>query len=136
VQNMALGPEDFIFTFAGKPIQQETAEVVFTRALVSAGIAHNRENLKKAGIWKNGKITKKTDIIPDGRKLVPHSLRYTYVSRMRRELSAPELKPMTGHTSEDMVDYYNQVILENAIDALPAADAALENLLNFSPATA
>jgi integrase len=43
---------------------------------------------------------------PDGRKLVPHSLRYTYVSRMRRELAVKELLPMTGHTSVEMVDYY------------------------------
>lgn len=98
LQGKALGPDDFVFTYAGKPIRQETAENVFTRALIGAGIALSAAALKEAGIWKGGRVVRRADIIPDGRKLVPHSLRYTYVSRMRRELSAAELKPMTGPT--------------------------------------
>ena len=105
--------------------------MAFIRALVNAGIAHNKDKLKEAGIWQNGHVVKKSAIIPDGRKLVPHSLRYTYVSRMRLELSTKELQPMTGHTSEAMVDYYNRINLEEAIAALPKADTALERLLNF-----
>ena len=132
LKNRDLKPDDFIFVYAEKPIRQETAENVFFRALISAGIAYSKEKLINLGYWKKGKIRKKAEAIPGGRKLVPHSLRYTYVSRMRRELTAAELQPMTGHTTEGMVDYYNHVILENAIKALPAADAALENLLIFT----
>jgi integrase len=55
----------------------------------------------------------------DGRKLVPHSLRYTYVSRMRRELTAAELQPMTGHASVEMVDYYNRKVLDMVLASLP-----------------
>jgi len=130
-RNKALMPDDFVFLYDGKVVRQETAENVFFRALVLAGIAYSREKLIDLGYWKKGKIRNKAAAIPGGRKLVPHSLRYTYVSRMRRELTAAELQPMTGHNSEVMVDYYNNVILENAIAALPAADSALENLLTF-----
>ena len=131
LENKALGPDDFIFTFDEKPIRQETAEMVFLRALINAGIAFDKKQLKAAGVWKAGRVVKKSSIIPGGRKLVPHSLRYTYVSRMRRELSAAELLPMTGHTTAEMVDYYNRKNLQEIINALPRADTALENLLNF-----
>jgi hypothetical protein len=50
---------------------------------------------------------------------------------MRRELSAAELKPMTGHTTDEMVDYYNRQNLEEAMASLPQADTALLNLLKF-----
>jgi integrase len=64
----------------------------------------------------------------DGRKLVPHSLRYTYVSRMRRELSAETLQKMTGHNSIEMVDYYTRPILDGFLAALPGAEQATEKL--------
>ena len=127
-----LAPDDFIFTYNEKVIRQETAENIFFRALVLAGIAYSRKKLIDLGYWKKGKIRNKAASIPGGRKLIPHSLRYTYISRMRRELTAAELLPMTGHASEGMVDYYNRANLENAIAALPAADSALENLLTFA----
>ena len=127
-----LAPDDFIFTYNEKVIRQETAENIFFRALVLAGIAYSRKKLIDLGYWKKGKIRNKAASIPGGRKLIPHSLRYTYISRMRRELTAAELLPMTGHATAEMVDYYNRANLENAIAALPAADSALENLLTFA----
>ena len=129
----AIGPDDFIFTNGGRPIREEQAQNVFIRALINAGIAHSKKKLKDAGVIKQGRFAKKTALIPDGRKLVPHSLRYTYVSRMRRELTAAELQPMTGHTTQSMVDYYNRRDLEQAVLSLPKADSALESLLNFTP---
>jgi hypothetical protein len=51
---------------------------------------------------------------------------------MRRELSAKDLQPMTGHVSEEQVDYYNRQDL--GIQSLPKADTALETLLDFTPA--
>jgi hypothetical protein len=51
---------------------------------------------------------------------------------MRRELSAKELQPMTGHATEEMVDYYNRIDFEEAMSNLPKAETALENLLNFA----
>lgn len=126
-----LAPDDFIFTVNGHPLRQETAEMVFVRALVNAGIAHSKKKLIADGVWKKGKIVKKSEAIPGGRKLVPHSLRYTYVSRMRRELSAKDMMPMTGHVTEAQVDYYNRQGIEDILLSLPEADAALAGLLDF-----
>ena len=133
-KNKAFAPDDFIFTFSGKPIRMELAEAVFVKALINAKIARSRDELAAAGVLVKGKIVKKSETIPGGRKLVPHSLRYTYVSRMRRELSAADMLPMTGHVTEAMVDYYSRQNLDDVIASLPRADAALKGLLNFAPA--
>lgn len=93
--------DGLLFQYDGKPIRQEFAEVVFKRAI------------KKAGIKANG------------RKLVPHSLRYTYVTRMRRSASADTVGKMSGHTSIEMTDYYTRAALDEMVDALlPAKSAA------------
>jgi integrase len=131
IREKPIGPEDFIFLYRGKPLRQNTAEMVFIRALIKAGLTISAASMKESGIWKGGGVVKRKNITPDGRRLVPHSLRYTYVSRMRRELSAAELRPMTGHTTEAMVDYYNRKNLEEALASLPQADTALERLLMF-----
>jgi integrase len=124
-------PEDYCFTTSeGKPIGREWAGIVFYRALQAAGFIPFPEKKKKAA-WGEGR-QKQTRVKlkpPDGRKLVPHSLRYTYVSRMRRELTAAELQPMTGHASVEMVDYYNRRVLDLALAALPdSAQAAADTL--------
>jgi integrase len=131
IQGKSLGPEDFIFLYNGKPVKQNTAELVFIRALIKAGLTIPPSDMKESGIWKGGGVVKRKNITPDGRRLVPHSLRYTYVSRMRRELSARELQPMTGHTTEEMVDYYNRPVLDEALASLPDAESALNSLLKF-----
>jgi integrase len=115
LKDKALGPDDFIFTYNDRPVRQELAENVFVKALINAGLAHNVSEMKKAGIWQGGKVVKKGDIIPDRRKLVPHSLRYTYVTRMLRDLSAKQLQPMTGHATVEMVDYYNRRVLDDTL---------------------
>jgi len=124
-------PDDFVFTSEGHPLRQETAEMVFTRALVKSGIAHSKQYLIQSGIWKKGKIKYKAAVVPGGRKLVPHSLRYTYVSRMRLELSAKDMMPLTGHVTEAQVDYYTRRGIEDILINLPKADAALAGLLDF-----
>ncbi len=127
-----LKPDDFIFTLNNKPISKETAENVFYKALQSAGLIPRRKPVKRCKYGAGRQLQIRAKLKPlDGRKLVPHSLRYTYVSRMRRELSAADLQPMTGHTTEAMVDYYNRINLEEALAALPDADTALSWLLDF-----
>jgi integrase len=128
----ALFQDDYLFNNNGAPIKQETAEVVFTKALIYAGIGKPKKQLIEEGIWKKGQIMKKTAVVPGGRKLVPHSLRYTYVSRMRFYLSAADLQPMTGHTTESMVNYYNRPCLEDILKNLPKAENALAGLLDFN----
>jgi integrase len=121
----AIEPEGYCFTTSGgKPIGREWAGVVFYRALQAAGFIPLLEKKERAA-WGEGRQKQiKARLKPlDSRKLVPHSLRYTYVSRMRRELTAVELQPMTGHASLEMVDYYNRRVLDLALAALP--DSAL-----------
>jgi len=125
------GPENFVFESApGAPLKQETCEMVFGRALIKAGIAKTKKELIESGAWKDGHVIKKSAIAGE-RKLVPHSLRYTYVSRMRLYLSAAELQPMTGHTTESMVYYYNRPSLDLILKTLPDAGSALAGLLDF-----
>jgi integrase len=139
-----LQPEDLVFTTApGIPIRSEWAEDIFDRALIKAGLAIDLKKLDReakrtiregnkplCGIsYKETDYRKRNIFIVDGRKLVPHSFRYTYVSLMRRELSANELQPLTGHTSVDMVDYYNRKVLDLALAGLPPSAAAAANTL-------
>jgi integrase len=124
-------PEDYCFTTGGgKPIGREWAEIAFYRALQAAGFIPTPEKRERAARGEGRQKQTKVKLKPsDGRKLVPHSLRYTYVSRMRRELTAAELQPMTGHASIEMVDYYNRKVLDSALAALPdSALAAVDTL--------
>ncbi|MCL2139966.1 MAG: site-specific integrase [Treponema sp.] len=125
----APNPDDFIFIINGKAISKEYAESVFKKSLVKAGLALSAKQLKEKGV--ETAIAPKAVFIPGGRKLTPHSLRFTYISRMRRELSAKELQPFTGHSSTEMVEYYNQKDLEQIVESLPNAEVALGRLLNF-----
>ncbi|MDR0785583.1 MAG: site-specific integrase [Treponema sp.] len=97
--------DDFLFTENGHAIKQIRAEDAFKRAVAAAGID------------------------AAGRKIVCHSLRYTYVTRMRRELPAEIVRKMAGHTSLEMTDYYtNRLALDESIAGLIGADAAADNL--------
>jgi integrase len=126
-------PEDFIFKKDGRPLRMEWSETVFYKALQNVGIIPHEppkivdktETELKIKVQKQGRKRIKP---LDGRKLVPHSLRYTYVTRMRRELSVETLQKMTGHNSIEMVDYYTRPVLDDFLAALPGAEAATENL--------
>jgi integrase len=100
------GDDDFLFTeSAGKPISQDRAEYVFEQALVLAKI--NTE----------------------GRKVVCHSLRHTYVTRMRRELPIETVQKMVGHIKPEQTDYYtNRRALDESIAGLIGANTAADNL--------
>ena len=45
------------------------------------------------------------------RKLVPHSLRFTYVTRMRTELPIEDVRRLVGHNSIEMTEYYTRPTL-------------------------
>jgi integrase len=127
-----LREDDFCFTQEGKPIRPERAQRVFYKALQKTDmIPYPTQRIRaesKAGAGRN-RISQARQKPLDGRKLVPHSLRYTYVSRMRRELTAAELQPMTGHASVEMVDYYNRKVLDMALAALPQKGKAAADTL-------
>lgn len=94
---------DFLFTDEyGKPIAQEFAEKQF------------KNQLNKTGIRINN------------RKLVPHSLRYTYITRMRRDLPLEVVQKIAGHSDQHMTEYYTRSGLREMIDSIqnyiPAAN--------------
>ena len=115
-----LTPDDYCFLFENKIIRQELAENVFYRALQKADIIPTAEPRprNKRGQGRQKQIKAKIKA-PDNRKIVPHSLRYTYISLMLQQVPSENLKPMTGHTSEVMVDYYHRKVLDMTIASLP-----------------
>ena len=116
-----IGEDDFCFTMNGRPVRPETAGRVFYAVLQKTGFIPRRPKKEVRGKYGEGRQrgSQANQKPIDGRKLVPHSLRYTYVSRMRRELTAAELQPMTGHTTVEMVDYYNRKVIDMALASLP-----------------
>jgi integrase len=80
-------PEDYIFTLFSKPLLRD---YLFKRFEIG---------LKNAGIE-----------IGD-RWLTPHSLRYTWVSRMQPLLRGDDLRAFAGHRSEEMTDHYSRPYL-------------------------
>jgi len=122
-------PDGYIFTYGEQPISISMAKTNFVLALIRAGIAYDKQTLVARGDWKGGHIHKTKDLIPDGRRIVTHSLRYTYVTIMSRHMGAHNLQKLTGHHSISMVDYYNRTNLEMALAAIPDAAAATDALL-------
>lgn len=116
IEANGLTEDDFCFTQNGKPVRSEYAEAVFYRLL------------QKTGLVPYGKGTKRLPAA-DGRRLIPHSLRYTYVSRMRRMMTAEDLKNYTGHTSTAMVDYYSRRSLELLLKSLPESGKQAANTI-------
>jgi integrase len=129
VTRSAIQPDDYLFTYNGAPVSPSLAETAFNRALIKAGITADINTLKEKGIWKGGRIQKKEGFIPDGRRLVPHSFRYTYITRMSLDVDAHSLAKVTGHDSTAQIDYYNRKNLEMALAAIPHVDAATKTLL-------
>jgi integrase len=129
VTRNAVQPDEYVFTYNGAPVSNSLAETAFNRVLIKAGITPDIETLKARGIWKGGRVQKKEGFIPGGRRLVPHSLRYTYITRMSRDVDAHNLIKITGHESTVMIDYYNRKNLEMALAAIPHVDGATKTLL-------
>ncbi|MBR4323214.1 site-specific integrase [Treponema sp.] len=97
--------DEFVFVKEGKlPVRNEYLEDVFERQLTKAGIEKN------------------------GRKLVPHSLRFTYVTRMRRDLPAEIVQKIVGHTSIEMTEYYTRAAIPEMVAAIQNAIPAVNGL--------
>jgi integrase len=99
--------EDYIFRACRdrtRPVDSYYIEITLRRAMAKAGIN------------------------PGGRKLVVHSFRYNYVTRMRKELPAAVVMKLAGHVSEEQTDYYNKRELDYTLKQLIGADAAAANL--------
>ena len=100
-----LTENEFIFQRDdGRPLRQEYLESVFHRVLAKAGI----------------------DITD--RKLCPHSFRFTYVTRMRRNLDAETVQKMVGHSSVEMTEYYTRAAIPEMVEGLNPARQAVNML--------
>lgn len=98
--------DDFVFTHQGKPIRQEYLESIFEGAMEKAGID------------------------TAGRKLTPHSLRFTYVTKMRRTLPIDTVRKLVGHADEKMTDYYTRASIEDGLVGIADTKQAVEHLFD------
>ncbi len=92
---------DYVFKRYNKPIRKWLAEEWFRRALAKSGI--NVGN----------------------RVLTPHSLRYTYITRMRRTVAGETVQKLAGHSCIAMTDHYTRAAIPELVEAVkPAVGAA------------
>lgn len=101
IQENELKDDDYVFQRYGKPIRKWLAEEWFRNVLAHSGIEIGN------------------------RILTPHSLRYTYITRMRREVAGETVQKIAGHTSLAMTDHYTRAVIPEMVKAVkPAVDAA------------
>lgn len=105
IKSKKIEKDDFLFVREGKPVKPDTARRVFYKALKKSGIEKTKE-----------------------RKLVPHSLRYTYVTRMRLSLGVEEVKKIVGHSDVSMTEYYTRFGLKELIEGVKDSFSATEKL--------
>lgn len=99
-----LGPEDYVFQRYGKPIRAWLAEEWFR------------------------KIIRMTDINVGKRILTPHSLRFTYITRLRQDVAGETVQKIAGHTSLNMTDYYTIPDISDLVEAVQPAAGAVNRL--------
>ena len=102
----SLSADDYVFVYMDKPLT--------TYFLLE----HFRSVLKKAGI----------DSV--GRNITIHSLRFTYNSLMRNEISEDDLRLMIGHASEKMTEYYDKSKAIEHLDSLLLNKGSLNSVFN------
>lgn len=99
--------KQYLFTREnGMPLRQEYLESVFKRQL------------------------KKSSVIINNRKLSPHSLRYTYITRMRRFLPKDIVQQIVGHSDYKMTDYYTRFGYEELIVKLKDSIEAVNTIFS------
>jgi integrase len=103
-----IAQDDFIFKGQKEPNKPITAFYV-------------HDNLKR--------IMEKAKIEIDGRRLIVHSFRFTYVTFMRRELPAETVMKLVGHTTIGMTEYYNKRVIDESLAGLTGADTAVQKIL-------
>ena len=90
----------------GCPLRQEYLESVFHRVINNAGIDSS------------------------GRKLCPHSFRFTYVTRMRHRVDAETAQKMVGHSSVEMTEYYTRAAIPETIESIQDVMPAVNGLFD------
>lgn len=82
---------------------------------------HLEHNFRKVLIASNIKLF--------DRKLVPHSLRFTYVTRMRMLVSVDEVRKIVGHTTNEMTEYYTRMMISDMCKSLQQTRGIVNQLL-------
>lgn len=98
--------DDFVFTHDGVPLSYDILKRIFSAAVSRAGI----------------------DVA--GRKLTPHSLRFTYVTKMRRTLPIDTVRKLVGHTADKMTEYYTRASVEDGLAGIAGTKEAVEHLFD------
>ncbi len=98
--------EDFVFMKDEKPLRGEYVRKWFYRAMEAAGIERGEK------------------------RLVPHSLRFNFVTKLRQELPLESVQKMVGHTSGEMTEYYTRFGLKELIAGLDDSREAIEKLFS------
>lgn len=97
---------DFLFKYNNKPFRREFLETEFKR------------------------VVNRSSINVGNRKIVPHSLRFSYVTLMRRETDIEQVKKLVGHNSIAMTEYYTRFDIKTSIESLKNESyLAVNNLL-------
>jgi integrase len=108
ISGHGIAENDFIFKGQKEPDKPITAYYV-------------HDNLKR--------IMEKANIEVNGRRLIVHSFRFTYVTFMRRELPAETVMKLVGHTTIGMTEYYNKRLIDETLSGLAGADTAVAKLI-------
>ncbi|MBO7518924.1 MAG: tyrosine-type recombinase/integrase [Methanobrevibacter sp.] len=75
-------------------------------------------------------VLEKNGINCKERNITIHSLRFTYNSLMKGEISGDDLRLMVGHTSEVMTEYYDKSKALEHLDTLLLNKSTLNNVFN------
>lgn len=69
-----------------------------------------------------------TLVVPMPDELAPHSLRFTYITRMRRNADGETVQKPAGHNSMEMTEYYTRDAIPEMVEAAKPAVAAANKL--------
>ena len=75
-------------------------------------------------------VLKKNGIDHKGRNITIHSLRFTYNSLLRGEISGDDLRLMVGHTKEQMTEYYDKSKAIEHLDDLLLNKGTINSVFN------
>ncbi len=87
--------------------------------------------ISKSILYKDFKnAVQKSKIPTENRKICPHSLRFTYVTRMRRSVPIEQVQKIVGHSSANMTEYYSRFGVEELFESIKTSFPAVNNLFN------
>lgn len=76
------------------------------------------------------KVLQASQIKLAGKKFVPHSLRFTYVTKMRTAFSAETVRKIVGHSSVEMTEYYTRMVISDMCQSLQPARNVVSELFD------